>query len=202
MRTLGEPSGEQEKRARWLAGEQRLCLYNMLEDPGYEDLYDRQLHTTFMWRWRNKLKLETPPASWVIPSRLADTGVPVRIRSLEGKREYMTAPNGIGSDKEVACGPLTPLRFVQVPTAKGAVYRVSTEPGLFLSYWLIDGSAKLYASPQDADFKLTPAPEGVGMWNDKTACYLWLKDWRRPTLTKYGDPQSRQNARWSVERVP
>ncbi|QSQ24476.1 hypothetical protein JY651_05855 [Pyxidicoccus parkwayensis] len=199
MQGLGVPSGDQLAKVRELEETQRFCLYNVIPEEGYSDLFDPSMHMPFNWKWKGS-NWQTPPASWKIPDRPADTGLRVRIKSVDNG-QYMAAPDGVASDKWVYCrAGASPLDFILVGSKDDGVYRVSSAPGLFLSYTEATGSVKLYGSPSQASYQLSKAGAGVAIRNLYWKQFMWLSK-ESPYITKTGNPSNR-NAQWAVEGVP
>jgi hypothetical protein len=199
MKGLGVASGDQLARVRELEDTQRFCLYNVVPEEGYSDLFDPSMHMPFNWKWKGS-DWQAPPAGWKIPERPADTGLRVRIKNLDNG-QYMAAPDGIASDKWLYCRAGTkPLDFILVGSKDDGVYRVTSAPGLFLSYTAATGAVKLYGSPNQASYQLNKAGAGTAIRNRYWQQYMWLSK-ESPYITKAGNPANR-NAQWLVEGVP
>lgn len=196
MKTSGFPESKPEDRAKNLAASRRVCLYNALAWKGYSDLYDTSMHLWYAWQWRNKLKLEDPPAGWTVPERPADTGRRVNIRSVSNGHT-ITASDGFAHDKWVYCRPGPPIDFILVDGS----FRTVRDPLLFLSYTYLTGAVKLWKS-SPLDPTVYAVHERNGFWTIQltpTMEYMWLKG-ESPYLTKAGNPDN-ANARWQLDPV-
>jgi hypothetical protein len=196
MKGLGVPSGDQLAKVKELESEQRFCLYNVVPEEGYSDLFDPSMHMPFNWKWKSS-SWQAPPSNWKIPERPADTGKRVRIKSVDNS-QYMAAPDGIADNKWVYCrAGAAPLDFILVGSKDDGVYRVTNAPGLFLSYIESTGSVKLYGSPKQANYRLEKTGTGDAIKNLYWNQYMWLSK-ESPYITKAGDPRKR-SAWWVVE---
>ena len=189
-----------------LEASQRKCLYNAIPWVGYQDLFDTQIHIWYSWRWRNGPtgRLLDPPADWKIPNQPADTGVPVRIKSLSNQ-QYMSAPDGVSNNAWVYSRPgQKPLDFVMVGPKNDAMFRVASSPWLFLSYTGTTGSVKLFNpfNPYVADptnYTIRPAGNGVSIMNVYWKQYMWLKG-ESPYITRHGNPAN-PDSQWLIEPI-
>ncbi len=196
---LSFASGNQAEKVAELEAAQRLCLYNVVAEPGYSDLFDPHVRMPFHWRWRNALKLETPPAGWEPPMRAADTGVRVQIKSVENGRP-MSAPDGIADNAWIYCkAGGKALDFIVVGPKSGAYLRLANA-NLFLSYRSVTGAVKLDSSPTDAAFAFEKVKGGWALRNLKYEEYVWLSG-ESPYLTGAGK-RDQANAQWVVEGLP
>jgi hypothetical protein len=213
MKNLGVASGLQMDKVHQLEEDQRMCLYNVVPEDGYADLYDTSFHMPFNWAWRtgNYGKWLKPPATWKIPTRVADTGVRVKIKS-EANNQYVVAADGVSDNQwlYVKAG-YSPLAFIKVPsfkftdsakgsdTSNGIVYRLASNPGLFLSYNATTGAVKFWSNPSKANFLVQPGSGFVSIkslyWNQ----YMWLSG-TSPYITRTGNPKN-TNSRW-IETAP
>ncbi len=197
----GDKTGEQmqQERVRALEETQRICLYNVKAEDGYSDLFDPSLHMPYNWTWVNPLKWETPPSGWTPPRRPADTGTRLQIKSRQDNC-HLSAPDGIENNAWIYCrAGAKPLEFILVGSATDGYYRLANAP-LFMSYRASTGAVKLYNSPNQASYRLTPAPagnQGMTIKNLHWDMYMWLyKD--SPYITRKGDPAKR-DAQWMIE---
>jgi len=196
MKNLGVASGSQMEKVRQLEHDQRMCLYNVVPEEGYTDLFDRSSHMPYNWKWRNANVWETPPANWQIPDRPADTGVQVKIKSA-ANGQFMVAADGIGDNQWVYCKPgYEALTFVKVPaTMDGIYYRLASDADLFLSYNATTGAVKFWASPTQAAYHVGQVAPGYLAikslhWNQ----YMWLSK-ESPYITRHGNPAN-TDSRW------
>lgn len=198
MKKLGYASGTQQEAVNKFIATQRMCLFNVAPVNGYADLFDTSLHMPFNWQWTSG-SWQTPPANWQIPQRPADTGRQVHIRHSNGN--FLGAPDGIGADQWVWVRPnMKALDLVMVGEPSDHVYRVASDPNLFLSYRQSSGAVKLYASPNQANYKLVSAPNNsFGIYNLYWNDYMWLSG-ESPYITGSGDPNN-ANAQWRLEDV-
>ena len=204
MRGLNVGTDDQLAYVKKLEASQRKCLYNAIPWAGYQDLFDTQIHIWYSWRWRNGPtgRLLDPPADWKIPDQPADTGVPVRIKSVRNQ-QYMSAPDGVSNNAWVYCKPgATPLDFIMVGPQDDAVFRVASSPWLFLSYTNTTGSVKLFNpfQPYVADptnYVVRSAPTGSSIMNIYWKQYMWLKD-QSPYITRQGNPAN-PDSQWLIE---
>ena len=205
MTGLKVGTDDQQKYVDQQKATQRMCLYNAISWPGYQDLFDTSLHIWFSWQWRNKVKYVDPPSNWQIASDQtfpADSGVPVRIKSV-ANQQYMTSPGGIGSNEWVYVKPGTPpLDFIVVGPKANGVFRLAKAPLLFLSYRDSDGAVKLYApgSTYDpTDYKISPAGPGWSLMNIYYQKYMYLDAGKQsPYIDRHGNPAN-ANAQWIIE---
>jgi len=189
-----------------LEAAQRKCLYNAIPWVGYQDLFDTQMHIWYSWRWRNGPtgSLLDPPAGWQIPDQPADTGIPVRIKSVLNQ-QYMSAPDGAANNAWVYCRPgPAPLDFILVGPKDNAVLRVASSPWLFLSYTGTTGSVKLFNpfNPYVADptnYKIGSAGAGSTIMSVYWQQYMWLSN-QSPYITRAGNPAN-ANSQWIIEQV-
>jgi hypothetical protein len=187
-----------------LEASQRKCLYNAIPWAGYQDLFDTQIHTWYSWRWRNGPTgpLLNPPAGWKIQDQPADTGIPVRIKSVLNQ-QFMSAPDGIANNAWVYCKPgQAPLDFIMVGPKDNAVFRVASSPWLFLSYRDTTGAVKLFNPfmPYTGDptnYKIGSAGTGSSIMSVYWQQYMWLSG-QSPYITKAGNP-SKANSQWLIE---
>ncbi len=199
MIKLKIPSGDQMEKVRQLEKDQRMCLYNVVPEDGYADLYDRSFHMPFNWKWKSLIKWEQPPINWVIPNRRADTGIQVRIKS-RANNQYMVAPDGIKDNQWLYCkAGYTPVDFVQVPATNGGhFFRSADNAKLFLSYKTTTGAVKFWSSPSQANYQLESSASNSSAikslyWNQ----YMWLSG-ESPYITRTGDPNN-QNSQWMID---
>ncbi|MFP2904997.1 hypothetical protein ACLESD_08070 [Pyxidicoccus sp. 3LFB2] len=196
MKGLGVPSGDQLAKVKELEESQRFCLYNVVAEEGYSDLFDPSVHMPFNWSWKGS-NWETPPKDWKLPDRPADTGKRVRIKSVSNGH-YMSAPDGVSENQWIYCrAGATPLDFILVGSKDDGVYRVASAPGLFMSYRAASGAVKLYGSPNQANYKLEKTSTGDAIKNLYWNQYMWLSK-ESPYITKSGDPKNR-DAWWIFE---
>ena len=189
---------------RKLEAIQRVCLYNAIPWVGYQDLFDPQMHIWYSWRWRNGPTgdLLPPPSDWKIPDQPADTGVPVRIKSVKNQ-QYMSAPDGIANNAWVYCRRgAAPLDFILVGDKNDGMFRVASSPWLFLSYTNLTGSVKLFNpfNPYIADptnYKIGSAGPGSSILNIYWQQYMWLNG-ESPYITRAGNP-SNPDSQWLIE---
>jgi hypothetical protein len=204
MAGLNVGTDDQLAYVRKLEASQRKCLYNAIPWAGYQDLFDTQIHIWYAWRWRNGPggSLLEPPADWKIYDQPADTGVPVRIKSVLNQQS-MSAPDGIANNAWVYCKPgAAPLDFIMVGPKSDAVFRVASSPWLFLSYRGTTGSVKLfnpYTVPKldPTNYKIGSAGPGSSIMSVYWQQYMWLSG-ESPYITKAGNP-SNANSQWLIE---
>jgi len=198
LKKLGIASGDQMTQVRKINKVQRVCLYNVLPRPGYEDLFDPALHMPYNWQWRNSLTWAVPPNDWTIPTQAARSGIRVKIKSVKNN-QYLTAPSGVKNNRWVYCRAGDPVTFILVGDPdKGFYLRTAEQSSLFLSYREVTGAVKLFDSPKQAEYKLEKVKEGVYAiknlhWNQ----YLWVKG-DSPYLTGAGNPNE-PHSQWVIE---
>ena len=175
--------------------EQRLCLYNVQPIAGYADLYDPSVHMPFNWEWTGSIGWKIPPNDWRIPTRPADTGRRLIMRSSDGRP--LGAPDGVANNNWVYVRPgIAPLGMVAVDAPGGGqFFRTLQDPSLFLSYTATTGAVKLYDSPNQASFLSVAMPGGRQAlknlhWNQ----WMWLSG-ESPYVSRGGDPGN-ANAQW------
>jgi predicted small secreted protein len=198
MQKLGVPSGNQMVKVRELEKNQRMCLYNILPEDGYADLYDTSVHMPFNWKWKNAVAWQQPPENWTIPNRPADTGVQVKIKSASNN-QYSVAPDGIKDNQWLYCkANYAPVNFVQVPAENGSFFRSTDNSSLFLSYNATTGAVKFWASPSQANYQLERAGNNnIAIKNLYWNQYMWLSG-ESPYITRTGNP-SNLNSQWIIE---
>ncbi len=174
----------------------RVCIYNIVPIAGYGDLGDPSLRIPFNWDWKGAT-WQMPPNGWQIPNVPADTGTPVRIRSV-ASGQFMTAPGGMHSDSIIHCKPGAPIDFIRVGDGSNVFFRARYAPSLFLSYNLTPGDAKLWAGTAESNYRLDPQSQGVGIFNPRWGNYFWLNG-EIPRLNRSGDPKN-ANARWYLDQ--
>jgi hypothetical protein len=184
-----------------LRAAQRTCLYNAIPWAGYQDLFDTQIRIWYSWKWRNGPagRLLDPPAGWQIPFQPADTGFPVRIKSVSNQ-QYMSAPDGIVNNAWVYFKPgQTPLDLIVVGTKDNAMFRVASSPRLFLSYTTATGAVKLF-NPHGTDptnYVINPARTGSSIMSVYWKQYMWLSG-QSPYITPTGNPAN-PDSQWLIE---
>jgi hypothetical protein len=198
MQNQGVTSGNQMEKVHELEKNQRLCLYNIVPEEGYADLFDTSVHMPFNWKWKNSIKWEQPPTNWALPNRPADTGIPVRIKSAYNN-QYNVAPDGIKDNQWLYCkANYAPVNFVQVPASNGSFFRSADDASLFLSYNGTTGAVKFWSSPSQANFQLEKtAANNYAIKNLHWNQYMWLSG-ESPYVTRTGNP-SNLNSQWLVE---
>ena len=186
----------QQARADQIERNRRICLYNIVSEPGYADLYDPSLRMPFNWQWR-AVAWQTPPADWKVADRPSDTGIRVKIKSaLNG--QYMTAAQ-IGDDQWIYNKAGEPLEFILVGTKDDGYYRLA-KGNLFLSYTAATGAVKLYSSPKDANYRLEPVGANHAIKNIRYNDYMWLSG-ESPYVTSSGKAQQ-PSGQWVIEGLP
>ncbi|HKF46965.1 MAG TPA: hypothetical protein VKB38_06365 [Terracidiphilus sp.] len=215
MRTLNVGTDDQRAYAAKLVSDQRACVYNAIPWPGYDDLYDTSVHMYYVWQWRNNLKLETPPNGWQIPTRPADTGVRVLIKSM-ANHQYMTAEGGLKPDAWIYNRQGAALDMIWVGKLaddRGNIkpndgsFRMTYAPQLFLSYRLSDGALKLYdpgALIAPSDFTLARAPREYSIKSNYWNQFVNLnRSTASPYINRFGDP-NKAESQWAIEglRLP
>jgi hypothetical protein len=190
---------------------QRICLYNAIPWPGYEDLFDTSMHMYYSWQWRSNVVYKTPPAGWTIPELPADSGTPIRIKSVANGR-YLIAPDGLASGSYIYAKAGSPLEFTLVGTRDAvgvranATLRLTNAPSLFFSYTAATGAAQLYApgwvlSP--TNYVISP----VGHQNSAIKSVAWNEyvylygPTQSPYIDRNGNP-STPNGQWYFEPKP
>lgn len=200
MQALDVASGRQADKVAELENAQRRCVFNAMPVEGYADLYDPQIHMFYNWQWVST-GWQTPPPGWQIPSRDADTGVRVRMKS-QSTQQYMTAPLATNAPVKTVVG--TPLDLIMVGPASGTLLRATFDPSLFLSYsGTADGTVKLWNGTQESSFSIA-GPAGPGrkaIMNLYWQQYIWVDGSGNVYLTRQGNPVN-DNARWTVEGLP
>lgn len=204
MTGLNVGTNDQLAYVKTLEAAQRKCLYNAIPWAGYQDLFDTQIRIWYSWRWRNGPagSLLNPPAGWQIPIQPADTGLPVRIKSVSNQ-QYMSAPDGIANHAWVYFKPgQTPLDLILVGTKDNAMFRVASSPWLFLSYTRTTGAVKLFNpfNPYVADptnYVINPARTGSSIMSVYWKQYMWLSG-QSPYITRTGNPAN-PDSQWLIE---
>lgn len=181
--------------------QQRACIYNATPWPGYEDLADPQMNMYFSWQWLTA-GFAAPPPEYQIPQLRADTGVRVRIKSVQNQ-QYMTAPDGLNADAWVYAKPGAPLDFILVGPKEQGRLRATYAPLLFLSYTAGTGAVKLWKPGTLNPTVYNIAPAGPG-WSLRTKgvlkdYYMYLYDrYQSPYVDGNGNP-SNPNGQWLIE---
>ncbi|HYC89696.1 MAG TPA: hemolysin D [Thermoanaerobaculia bacterium] len=196
MQSIGHNTPDPDVRNAQIESVRRICVYNIKPVTGYADLSDPELRIPFNWGWQSSISWLTPPAGWVVPNVPADTGTPVRIRSV-ANGQFMTAPAGLTNDATIYCQPGTPVDFTRVGSGSNVYFRARYAPSLFFSYKFTSGDAKLWKGTSDSNYRLDPQTQGYAIYNPRWSDYFWLKG-LIPRLDSDGNP-SNANARWSIE---
>lgn len=197
----GNKSGAQMQmeRVRELEATQRICLYNVVAEDGYSDLFDRSLRIPYNWTWRNQRQWETPPKGWTPPNRSADTGRRLHVRNHPSKC-FLSAPDGIGHNEWIFCRKgVAPLEFIQVTGPDGDYFRLASAP-LFISYRAATGAVKFYNSPNQASYRVSKVQDGSGQMTIKNVywdMYMWLSN-ESPYISRTGNPDN-PDARWGFD---
>jgi hypothetical protein len=199
MQGIGYDTTDPDARAAAIESVRRICVYNIMPITGYADLSDSQLRIPLNWDWKSSTSWLTPPAGWVVPAVPADTGAPVRIRSVSNG-QFMTAPAGLTNNATVYCQAGTPIDFTRVGSGSSIYFRARFAPSLFFSYALVSGDAKLWNGTSDSNYRLDPQTQGYAIYNPKWSDYFWLNG-LIPRLDRHGSP-SNTNARWYIDAQP
>jgi hypothetical protein len=202
MQGLGEKSGDQMAKVRELEKLQRICLYNVDVEPGYGDLFDPNLHMPFNWKWKTGAvgDWKMPPDSWQIPSRPADTGVRVRIKSVQAG-QYLSAPDGVDHNQWIYArkngSPV--LDFILVGSAANGTYRLANA-SLFLSYNNTTGAVKLWDSADGAWYAVEQQGTVRAIRHISSNTYMYMRG-DSPYITRYGDPKD-VTGHWVIDGLP
>ena len=195
----------QQQKVAQLAALQRMCLYNATTWPGYEDIFDPQMHIWMSWQWKFKLSYQQPPAGWTIPDLPADSGTQVRIQSV-ANNQFISSPGGLSSGQYVyaKAGSGPPIDFTMVGSKDNATFRVAANPDLFLSYTAATGAGQLYA-PGWAISPTNYAVSRIGQtqnWSLKSIYwnqYMYLyASTQSPYIDRNGNPAN-ANAQWYLQ---
>ncbi len=207
MQKLGVASGKQEDKVRQLEADQKTCLYNVVAEEGYADLFDPAFHMPFNWRWKTGRFGDwvTPPPGWKIPTRPADTGARVNILSATNNLPIVAA-DGVSHNQWVYVkSGLPALGLIKVPDENNTdkknsiFYRVIDDPDLFLSYNATTGAVKLWASPNQANYVTEPTSGNVAIKSLYWDQYMWLSK-ESPYITRTGNPKN-LDAQWKEVSV-
>jgi hypothetical protein len=196
MQGVGYNTIDPDVRAAQVESTRRICVYNIKPITGYADLSDPQIRIPFNWDWTSSTSWNTPPAGWVVPTVAADTGTPVRIRSVSNGQS-LTAPAGLTSDATIYAQAGTPVDFTRVGSGSSVYFRARYAPSLFFSYKLTSGDAKLWNGTSDSNYRLDPQTQGFAIYNPRWSDYFWLNG-LIPRLSGSGNP-SNTNARWYID---
>lgn len=198
MKKLGIATGKQEDKVAQLQSEQRLCLYNVLPEDGYTDLFDTAFHMPFNWKWKSHTSWTKPPSDWVIPNRPAVTGSIAKIKNAFNNKFMTTLPALPTANQYVFVtdsSAASAFDFITVTDSNGTYFRLRNRPDLFLSYTAVTGQVKLLDSAWQASYKLEHQADGsYSIKNTTWNQYLWL-DKTTPYISRSGKP-SRNNAHW------
>jgi hypothetical protein len=196
MQSNGYNTTDPDARAAQVESTRRICVYNLKPITGYADLSDSQLRIPYNWDWTSSTSWNTPPAGWVVPTVAADTGTPVRIRSV-ANGQSLTAPAGLTNDATIYAQAGTPIDFTRVGSGSSVYFRARYAPSLFFSYKFTSGDAKLWNGTSDSNYRLDPQTQGFAIYNPKWSDYFWLNG-LIPRLSGSGNP-SNTNARWYID---
>jgi hypothetical protein len=201
MKGLKVGTDDQMTYVRQLEKTQRMCIYNAVPYPGYDDLYDTSMHMWYSWHFLDGKKYITPPADWTIPDRAADTGIRVRIKSL-ANQQYMSAPSGLDSQSWVLVEPnQKPLDFIFTGTKADGAFRLTYAPFLFLSYKNVGGQVQLYRPPsrlEVTNYQVSPAGQGWSIKNIYWKQFVYLKKGPYPYIDRHGS-SGNVTGQWLIE---
>jgi hypothetical protein len=202
MEGLDVGTDDQRAYVKELAADQRECIYNAVPWPGYQDLADTSMNMYFDWHWLSPVGYETPPPTYVVPKLPADTGLRVSIESIYNG-QFMSAPT-LTSGAYVYNKPgQTPLGFIQVGSNSNAVFRVISDPDLFLSYTSVTGAVELYApSPlAPTNYELNAVGSGYSImsisWGPSHGYMNLNTSTQSPYVNSSGNPQNAQS-QWQL----
>jgi hypothetical protein len=196
MQGIGYNTTDPDAHAAEVESTRRICVYNIKPITGYADLSDPQLRIPFNWDWTSATSWNTPPIGWVLPTVPADTGTPVRIRSVSNGQS-LTAPAGLISDATIYSQAGTPIDFTRGGSGSSVYFRARYAPSLFFSYKFTSGDAKLWNGTSDSNYRLDPQTQGFAIFNPRWSDYFWLNG-LIPRLSGSGNP-SNANARWYID---
>jgi hypothetical protein len=188
---------DQDKRAKQIEDDRRVCLYNVVPVLGFSDAQDPSLKMPYNWQWRAS-SWQTPPSSWNIPDVKVPPEIKVTIKNVKNT-SYMVAPDGAANNNWIYCKAGDALTWVVVGDHDDAMFRLSTAP-LFLSYRLTTGAVKLYDAATDAEYKLDKKDGKRTLYNLRYKDYMWLSG-ESPYVSTKGDPKN-DNARWQIDGLP
>jgi hypothetical protein len=196
------PSDRQADMVAQLVKDQRKCIFNIEPVAGYEDLFDPALHIAYNWQWAHAL-YQTPPSDWSIPTRPADKGTKMNIKSA-ANNQCLTAPEGLRNGSIVHAAAGQPLELIFVgdtdpfgPVERSGHLRARFAPKLFVSYESKSRKMKLWDGTNESRYKIDRVGDGVvySIFNFAKKEYFWL-DGDVPTLNAKGKPAN-QNAQWT-----
>jgi hypothetical protein len=203
MAGLKVGTNDQLAYVRQLEKTQKQCLYSSGPEAGYSDLFDPSLHNWYNWEWLTTFTLPDPPSNWTIPDLPADSGIPLRIRSV-ANQQSLSAPDGIANNAWVYAKPGNTLDFLQVGTNQDSAFRVTNAARLFLSYRLVppDGAVKLF-DPNDVidptNYITSPAGPAWSIESIAWNKYMWLDSgYQSPYISGTGDPKN-ANSQWYLD---
>ena len=120
----------------------------------------------YNWRWK-WYSWQTPPRDWKIPSKPADQGELIIIKSaING---IPISANALNDNISLRISDYSPVQWIKVPVAKNRYYlRSKNAPSLFFSYSSTSsGYGKLLSSPESAEYQFI---DKGGFWNIKNHC--------------------------------
>lgn len=198
MRGLKVGTTSQAKHVAKLEKERRQCLYNIEAEPGYEDLHDQYMSMPYNWRWK-WYSWQTPPTNWKIPSKPADQGESIVIRS--GINGIPISAKALQNNIPLSISESLPVHWIKVPVAENRYYlRSQNAPSLFFSYsGSSSGYGKLFSSPESAEYQFI---DRGGFWNIKNTYwkqYVWYnQSTKRPELSSNGSTDA-AHSRWVIQ---
>jgi hypothetical protein len=195
---LGVGTDDQDKYARQIEDNRRLCLYNVVPVLGFSDAQDPELKMPYNWQWRDPLVWKTPPKDWKLPDVVVPPEVKVKIKSVK-TGNYMVASDGVANNSWIYVKDGDPLKWVVVGDKDNAIFRLDSAP-LFLSYRLTTGAVKFYDTATDAEYKLGKQDGKSTIYNLRYKDYLWL-DGKSPYVSGKGDPK-KDSAQWKIDGLP
>jgi hypothetical protein len=198
MTGLGVGTDDQDRYAKQIEDNRRLCLYNVVPVPGFSDAQDPELKMPYNWQWRDPLVWKTPPKDWRIPDVVVPPEVKVKIKSVK-TGNYMVASDGVANNNWIYVKDGDPLKWVVVGDKDNAIFRLDSAP-LFLSYRLTTGAVKFYDTATDAEYKLGKQDGKSTIYNLRYKDYLWL-DGKSPYVSGKGDPK-KDSAQWKIDGLP
>lgn len=200
MRELNVGTTSQAERVAQLEKERRQCLYNIEAEPGYEDLYDQYMSMPYNWRWK-WYGWQIPPTDWKIPSKPADQGELIVIKSAINR--IPISANALQNNIPLTISDVAPVQWIKVPVAENHYYlRSQNAPSLFFSYsGSASGYGKLFSSSESAEYQFI---DKAGFWNIKNTYwqqYLWYnQSTQRPELSFNGSVDA-AHSRWIIEEI-
>ena len=198
MQELNVGTNNQAVRVAQLEKERRQCLYNIEPEPGYEDLHDQYIGMPYNWRWK-WYSWQTPPTNWKIPTKLADLGQSIVIKS--GVSQLPISASELNDNSLLKMGHFAPVKWIKVPVTENRYFlRSQDAPSLFFSYsGSASGYGKLFSSPENAEYELIGRGHFWNIKNTHWQQYVWHNQSSENPELSFNGHAGAIHSRWLIE---